>query len=412
VRREKIISAIDIGSTAVRAVCALVPEKGGNPRIVGVGEAPTLGVRKGQIVDIAEVSTALRAALADAERTSGFRILRPIAVVGGVHVSVLPSIGAVAVSRADAEVSPEDVTRVLESARAVSLPQNREIIQVLPLSYALDKESDIEDPVGMKGVRLEGSVFLVLASRPLLRAVEKCVGEAGRAVESWTFAPLATARAVLTKKQKEAGVALLTIGGAASAITVFKEGELVECLSVPLGGSHVTNDIAIGLRTQIDVAERVKIEYGSAFSPQVSRREQVMLSEWGLEEISISRYALSQMIESRMKDLFEAVRSELKKYLKGSFLPGGVVLAGGGAKLPGVVELARRELKLPVELGKVREVESDLPEGTDPAYAVLAGAVLLGYERDSSSKTQELISALETEGIVRRFREWFREFLP
>ncbi|HEY4511083.1 MAG TPA: cell division protein FtsA, partial [Candidatus Paceibacterota bacterium] len=199
--RERIISAVDIGSTAVRAACAVIPQKEGTPRLVGAGEAPTLGVRKGQIVDIAEVSSALRTALTDAERTSGFHISRLLAIVGGSHVSLLYSVGSVAVSRADGEVSPEDVTRALESSQAVSLPQNKEIIHVLPLSYTLDKEGEIEDPVGMKGVRLEAHVSLVLAPKPLLRAIEKCVGEVGRHVEGWVYAPLGMGGAVLTKKQ-------------------------------------------------------------------------------------------------------------------------------------------------------------------------------------------------------------------
>ena len=408
--KTEIITALDIGSATVRVATATLPKKGGMLRLVGAGEEPTLGVRRGQIVDIPEVVESVVRAFSEAERTSGFSLGKTLVTVSGPHVELARSVGSIAVSRADGEVSPEDVERVLESARTVSLPQNKEVIHILPLSFVLDGEEDIEDPVGMKGVRLEARVILVLVSTPLLRTVTKVVKEAGREREEWLFGPRAAGRGALTKKQKEAGVALLDIGGTTTDVAIFQNGELYAHHVVPLGGSHITHDIAIGLKTAIDVAERIKVEYGSAYSQQVSKREKVVLTDWGLEDISISRYALSKIIEGRVKELFAGVANELKPYTSSNMLPGGVVLVGGGANLEGIVECAKRDLKLPAGRGVIRDIEGGLREITDPAYASLLGALLTAHEAYPSQKSTK--NAFETYGVVEQIKEWFKEFLP
>ncbi len=408
--REQIITALDIGSSFVRVATALVDKKTASLRLVGAGEEATLGVRRGQIVDIPEVVSSVGRAFAEAERTSGFSLTKTLVTVSGPQVETVRSVGSIAVSRADGEVSPEDVSRVLESARTVSLPQNKEVIHTLPTSFTLDGEDGIEDPVGMKGVRLEAKVILVLVSTPLLRTITKVVKDAGKEGEGWLFGPRAAGRVVLSKKQKEAGVALLDIGGTTTDIVIFNEGELADHRVVPLGGSHITHDVAIGLKTAIDVAERIKVEYGSSYSSRVSKREKVVLTDWGLEDISISRYGLAKIIEGRTKELFSAVGEELEDYTKENMLPGGVVLTGGSARLDGMAECAKRDLKLPAQLGKIRDIEGALPELATPGYASVCGALVSAYEAEQAGAGES--GALTTQGLVQHTKEWLKTFLP
>jgi len=412
VAREHIITALDIGSTTVRVATALVDSKQAVLRLVGAGEEPTLGVRRGQIVDIPEVVTSVSKAFSEVERVSGFSLSKTFVTVSGPQVDLLRSIGSIAVSRADGEVSPEDVARVLESARTVSLPQNKEVIHTLPISFLLDGDVGLQDPVGMKGVRLEANVILVLASSPLLRTVNKVVAEAERQSEGWLFGPRVAGRAVLTKKQREAGVALLDIGGTSTDIALFKDGELAEHRVVPLGGSHITHDVAIGLKTPIDVAERVKVEYGSAFSSAVSKREKVVLTDWGLEDITVSRYALSKIIETRARKLFSEIGKKIEDYTEYNMLPGGAVLVGGAAKLDGMVECAKRELKLPVASGVIRDLEGTLPELTDPAYSSVCGALLNVYEAENMPQNEASRSTFEIQGAIEKVKDWLKDFLP
>jgi cell division protein FtsA len=408
---EQLITALDIGSSSVKIGSAVVDPKSSMLRLVGASNLVTLGVRRGQIVDIAEVIKSTREAFDDTERVAGLSISRAVAIVGGAQTDLVRSVGSIAVSRADGEVSPEDIERVLESARTVSLPQNKEVIHTIPLSFTLDGEGNIEDPLGMKGVRLEAHVVLVLASTPFLRTLKKVVHEAGREAEAWVYGPLAASRAVLSKRQREVGVALCDIGASTTTTTFFYEGELRESSTIFVGGGNITHDIAIGLKTTLDVAEKVKMQYGTCASSSVSKRERVVLTEWGLEDISVSRYALSRIVEGRAKELFDALGSDIADHVQDRKLPGGVVLVGGGAKLDGIVECAKQTLKLPAERGKQREIEGDLPELTDPTFASVVGALVMTWEEEQK-KESVLPGVIDTYGFASRVKEWLKEFLP
>jgi len=321
------------------------------------------------------------------------------------------STGSVAISRADGEVSQEDIKRVLSAAKAVSIPQNKQIIYTLPFSYSVDNDQNIEDPLGMRGVRLEVNTLLVLISHPVMRAINKALGEVGRQAEGWLYEPFAVSRAVLAKKHKEAGVLLANIGGDMTTLAVFGERRMKHAAILPLGASNVTHDVAIGLKTAIDVAERVKVEYGSCFTPSVSKREQVVLADWGVEDVSISRYSLSQMIEARYSEIFSAVEKEVRKFIKDKGLPAGVVLTGGGAKTMGLQELAKRELKLPVHIGRIREIESDFAEAFDPGWSTVMGSILWAWDEEKAN-SGELASSFESRGFVYKMGQWLKELLP
>lgn len=408
--REKIVTALDIGSSSVRVGCALLREEG-PPQLVGVGQSASLGVRRGQIVDIKEVVASLKEAFLAAERTAGVKISKAIVTLGGPQVELMNSSGSVAISRADGEVSGEDVSRVLGAAQAVSIPQNKQIIYTLPFSYSVDNDQDIEDPLGMKGVRLGVDTLLVLVSHPVIRAIKKALAEVNIQPEGWLYEPFAVSRAVLSKKHKEAGVLLVNIGGGMTTLSVFGERRLRHATILPLGASNVTHDVAIGLKAAIDVAERVKVEYGSCFTPNVSKREQVVLADWGVEDVSVSRYALAQMIEARYSEIFLGIAKEVRKFIKEKSLPAGVVLTGGGAKTTGIVELAKRELKIPVHMGRIREIESDLAEAFDPAYSAIIGSILWAWDEEKAN-SGELLSSFETQGFMHKAKEWLRELLP
>jgi cell division protein FtsA len=408
--REKIVTALDVGSSVVRVGCALFKE-GSSPRLIGVGQASSVGVRRGQIVDIVEVVLALKEAFREAERTSEVKISKAVVAIGGPQVELMKSGGSVVISRADGEVSPDDINRVLDSSKAVSIPQNKQIIHTIPLSYSVDNDLDIEDPLGMKGVRLEVNTLLVLASHPVLRAVTKALETSEKQVEKWIYEPFAIARAILSKKQQEVGVVLVNIGGAMTEISIIKERELIYTAMVPLGGSNITYDVAIGLKTTIDVAERVKTEYGSCYSQDVSKREQVVLADWGLEDVSISRYALSQIIENRCSTIFGEVHKEIKKFIKEENLPGGIVFTGGGAKLSGIVKLAKREFKLPVQIGRVKEIESDLSEAFDPSFSTIVGSILWSHDNEDKS-LDGLMDSSGIQNVLAKVWEWIKELLP
>lgn len=412
--KEKIVTALDIGSSTARVGCALL-RPGSLPRLIGVGQAPSAGVRRGQIVDGEEVVASLNEAFGEAERTAGVAISKATVAVGGPQIELRRSRGAVAISRADGEVSQDEIERVLESSRAVSLPSNREIIAASPVSFSVDDDAGLESPLGLRGVRLEVDTMLVIAPQPFLRAITKSLKAVGREVEGWLWESFASSRAILTKKQKEAGVVLANIGGAMTNLSYFEERQLRNACTIPLGASSVTHDIAIGLRMAIDVAERIKIDYGSSLTSAVSKREQVVLADWGIENLNVSRYALSQIIESRMFSVIGLIEKELRGFTKAKHIPAGVVLTGGGAKLAGLAELAKRELKLPVSVGRARDIESGLAEAFDPAFSTVAGTILWVADGESRSRaeTSKLWGELENPGgLWRKIGGWLQELLP
>lgn len=412
--KEKIITALDIGSSNIRVGCALL-RPGFLPRLTGVGESPSAGVRRGQIVDVEEVVAALKEAFSEAEQTAGVKISRAIVAVGGPQIELRRSRGSVVISRADGEVTQDEIARVIESARAISLPSNREIIASSPISFSVDDDAGLENPLGMRGVRLEANTLLVIAPQPFLRAISQALKVIGREVEGWLWQPLASSRAVLNKKQKETGVVLANIGGAMTNLAFFEEQQLRNASTLAVGSSSITHDIAIGFRTALDVAERIKLDYGSSLPSAVSKREQVVLADWGLENLNVSRYALAQIIESRLGAVFGLVAKELRGPAKAKHIPAGIVLTGGGAKLAGIVELAKRELKLPVTVGRTRDIESELNEAFDPAFSTVVGTIL--WVADGELKPASGAGKLGGElgspaGFWRKVGGWLQELLP
>lgn len=411
--KEKIIVGLDVGTCNVRVAVAQIRE-GLPPQILGVGKAASGGLRKGVVVDLEEAEKNIREAVQQAERISGAEIEDVFVAIGGSHISCRLSRGVIAVSRADGEISEEDKTRAINAASAISLPPNREILHILPRRFTVDGQDAIKDPVGMSGVRLEVDALIVEGATPFIKNLIKCVHESDLEEAGLLLACLADSRAILTKRQKELGVLLLDFGGGTTGLTVFEEGDILHCQILPVGSMHITNDIAIGLRTSIDTAEKVKLEYGSALSTGISKKEMIDLARLGEEDGQISRLEVTEIIEARATEILDLVNKELKKIDRAGLLPAGVVLVGGGAKLPGLVDLAKEKLRLPVQIGYPQGLEGIIDQVNDPEFATACGLILSVLNDEVKPEGRNPLNNL-TDNLgptIKKIKTWIKGFAP
>jgi cell division protein FtsA len=413
--KEHIFVGLDIGSSVIRVVVGKQESELGSPSIIGVGEAVSTGIRRGVIVDIDEAVSAISEALEKAERMTGLNINHAVVSVGGAQISSQESHGVVAVARADGEITEADVVRVVDASQAISIPANREILHVIPKNFTVDGQTGIKDPVGMSGIRLEVDSQIIQASVPFIKNLTKCIMQAGLEIDDLVLAPLACAQAVLTKKQKELGVVLIDMGGGTTGMVVFEESDLVTATILPVGSMHITNDLAIGLRTSVDTAEKVKLQYGAAEMREVKKDIDIDLSKIDRqEEGKVSSKHVAEIIEARLEETFDLINRELKKIGKDGQLPAGAILTGGGAKLPGVVELAKKQLRLPVTIGLPGSVTTVIDRVNDPAFATSVGLVLWANEflLGSSRTVNKFARRVLENDTVDKMRKWFRSFLP
>ncbi|MEX0649888.1 MAG: cell division protein FtsA [Candidatus Andersenbacteria bacterium] len=407
------ITGIDIGSTTTRVIIGQHDHETGHLSIVGLGEAPTLGVQKGVISDVDEAVSSLTRALDAAERMAGAPVEHAYVSINGSHIESQNSRGVIAVSRADGEITPDDVDRVVNAAQAISLPANREILHVLPQNYVVDGQEHIHDPVGMTGVRLEVEAHVIEGSAPFIKNLTKVVNQAGVHIEDFVFAPLAAATAVLDKRQKELGVVLVDLGGGTTSLAIFEEKMLLHTAVLPVGASHITNDIAIGLRTSIDVAEALKMEHGTALPEEVKANEDITIEAEGNEQESVSRKEVANIISARLEELFSFIDKELKNIGRSGLLPAGVVLTGAGAHMPGIIEVAKKRLRLPVRIGiPHKEVVGVVGNVQDSSYATGVGMLLWAEEQDRSSSPRAKLSVPNIGNSVQKVRDWMKTFLP
>ncbi|TSA44684.1 cell division protein FtsA [bacterium] len=412
---DQILVGLDVGTTSIRVVVGKREDPEKAPSIIGVGEAQASGIRKGVIVDIEEAVSSISQALEKAERMTGLKIEHAVVSVGGAHVSSIESHGVIAVSRADGEITENDIVRVIDASQAIQIPTNREVLHVIPKFFTVDGQGGIKDPIGMTGIRLEVDSQIIEASIPFIKNLTKCIMQAGVDIDDLVLAPLASAQSVLTKRQKELGVVLVELGGGTTGMVVFEESELLHTTILPVGSAHLTNDVAIGLRTAVDVAETIKLEYGSALPANVRKEEEINLAKIDKnEEGKVSRHHLSEIIEARLEEIFSMVNKELKSVGRDGQLPAGAILTGAGAKLPGIVELAKKELRLPVQIGFPVNISTIIDRVDDPAFATAVGLVLwaneyISFNRRGISKFTKRV--LEN-ASVDRIRKFFKQFLP
>lgn len=376
-----IFTGLDVGSTKVCCVIGLQEDDAPAPTIVGVGTAPGPGARKGVIVDIEDTVSAISAAVDEAERIAGTEVERATVGVNGGHLTTLGSQGIIAVG-GGREITLEDIERVEEAASTVQLPPNREIIQIFARNYTIDGQENIKDPVGMSGMRLEVETRLITAATPSLRNLSRAVHQAGITVDSQTATPIAAAHVVLDKRQRELGSVVVDIGGGTTGIAVYDEGELLHASVIPVGSSHISQDLAIGLRTDIDTAEKVKLEHVAARDKHRQKQgvDSVSIEELNGDVMTISRKEINSIARARLEEIFDLVNEEIVKVKPDLMLPGGVFLTGGGANLPGLDDFVKEALKLPAKVAKPRGFTGVINKINDPALAVPIGLMLENME--------------------------------
>ena len=380
-KRSPLVVGLDVGTYKVSAVVAEVGEDG--IEIVGLGTAPSRGLRKGVVVNMDATIESIRKAIEEAELMAGCEIHSVFTGIAGAHVKGFNSHGVVAVKAA--EVGDTDVDRVLDAARAVALPMDRQVVHVLPQEFIVDEQDGIKEPLGMAGVRLESKVHIITASITSSQNIIKCCQRAGLHVSGIVLEPLASAEAVVTPEEKELGVTLVDIGGGTTDIVVFHNGAVKHTAVLPIGGNHLTNDIATGLRTPFADAEKIKQRFGCALSSMVSRDEKIEVpSVGGRGPRILSRQILAEIIEPRVEEIFSLVSREVQRSGFEDILASGVVVTGGSTILEGVPELAEQVFHLPVRRGVPLQVGGLVDVISSPMYATGVGLILYGLRPPSN----------------------------
>ncbi len=366
---------LDIGTSSVRCVVGML-EGTDNARlsVIGHGSAPNLGMRKGNIVHLDDVVEAVVKAVTEAERVSGVHIQAATVNVNGAQVGGINSKGVIAISAANREIDDNDRLRVEEAATIVQLPPNREIIQVFAKNYSVDGQDNIKDPVGMHGIRLEVDTHIVTASSPALRNLDSVLDKARVAPLHRTVSSLASAEAVLNRQQKESGTLLLDIGAGTTNLVVVEDGEVQHVAVIPVGGINITNDLAIGLKTDLDIAEQVKVKYASLQEDRPKGRINV---EHDGRKHFFEADDVHLITEARVEELLELVDKELKKIHRSRKLPGGVVFVGGTSKLPGISNFSKDKLQLASRVGKLQPMGGLIDTVQDPEYSTAVGLMIL-----------------------------------
>lgn len=409
----RLIAGLDIGSSKIRTVVCGLEEKGGVPNVIGVGVAPSYGLRKGAVIDVEETINSISSSLEDAERMAGEPIHHVFLGIGGTHIDSQDSKGVIAVSHSGNEITEDDVDRVLEAAQAVSIPNNRRILRIIPKAFTVDEQKGIKYPVGMTGIRLEVEAHLVTGLVPAVKNIEKCVHQAGVDIDDIIPSGLASSEAVLTKRQKELGVVVIDIGCGGTSVSVFEEGTTLHTAVLPIGGENATNDIAIGLRTSIDTAEKIKIEYGTCLPDEVNDRETIDLSLLSkIDTQTVSKRQLSEIIQARYHEIFVLVKDELAKIHRDGMLPAGAVLTGAATKMPGTVDLARETLNLPVQIGFPQNYEGVVDKIDDPAYATAIGLAIWGARFEGSGGYGFDLKGIKVDKIYGSVKNWVKGLLP
>lgn len=400
-----IITGLDIGTTKIAVVMAEMGPDDEIPRIVGLGVVPSDGLRRGVVVDLEKTVRSISKAVSDAELMAGVSAENVIAGIAGDHIRSINSHGVIAVSRSDNEITESDVARVIDAARAVAIPADREVIHVLPQEFIIDEQSGIKVPVGMSGVRLEAEVHIVTAASTAVRNIYRAINRCELEVKALVLESLASSYAILTDEEQELGVAVVDLGGGTSDIAVYFDNSIRHTSTVPLGGKNVTNDIAIGLRTPIEQAEDLKIKYGAALPSMVDADEMISVPGVGSRSTrEISQNVLATIIGPRMEEILNMAQREIKKANYPETLAAGVVLTGGGALLPGTAELAEQIFDMPVRIGIPRGFDGLTDVATSPIHATGVGLVQYGVRH-----ADEMGGKGKTLGVLKRIEKWFNK---
>lgn len=437
--RPRIIAGIDVGSSKITTVIGSTEEEEKQVKVIGAASIPSRGIRKGQIVNIEEAAEAVVESVEAAERMAGYSLTRAMVSISGPHIASQNSRGVVAVAEPEGEIADSDVRRVIEAAKAISLPSSREVIHVIPRYFTVDGQDGIKDPIGMSGVRLEVETHIVTGSATAMRNLAKCVSEVGADVQNLVAAGLAASEAVLTETEKELGVVLVDIGGGVTDVVVFIEGSPFYTTVLPIGAKNVTNDLAIGLRLSLESAEKIKVVFSEKKEPAKPEKsklakeeeeeeaiggdeDEIDLKDLGIiEDIKkVSRKTLTDgIIRPRLNEIFTMVGLELKKSGAIGLTPAGIVITGGGAMTTGIKEAAKRNLSMPVRIGTPQGISGLIDEAEKPDFATAVGLLHHGAKSEvrgigefSLLKIGKRLEKIPFRGVAGRLTDLVKQFLP
>lgn len=404
------ITGLDIGSNNIRVVVGQMIEDDNNNsilQIVAASETASTGINKGVISSIEDAVSSISTGLDQVERLLGQPVNNAWVSIAGSSIMFQIGKGVVAVANAENEVSEADVERVIDSAKMVSTPLNHEILHILPRNFSVDGQGGIKDPTGMSGMRLEVDTQIVQCLSTQSKNLKKCVYRTSLEIDGLVLSSLAAAEAVLTSKQKNLGVALVDIGGATTNVLVFEEGDIIHSVTIPIGSNHISSDIAIVLRTSMETAENIKISNGYAYPTDIDD-EDIDLSQISDDKGFVSKKDVSKIIYARLEEIFKRVDKELKKVKRSGLLPAGLVLVGGGAKMPGILELAKDVARLPVILGYPQNILNTVDKVNDVSFATAVGLVVWGSNWSSEPAGRQH----KTSEALTKVKKWFKNLLP
>jgi cell division protein FtsA len=421
--KEKLITVIDIGSCKIATIIASCHEE--RISVVGVSSIPSQGIKKGVVVDIDSAVEVIASSLEKSQRMAGFPVSSAFITVNGSHIESINSHGVVAVSHQDAEITQDDIKRVTDAAQAISLPSLREMIHVIPRDFIVDGQDGVHDPMGMSGVRLEVETNLIHGSSSAIKNLARCVSQVGVSVEDFIYSAYSSSFSVLTDTEKELGTVLLDIGGGTSSLVIYSEGSPCYSRVLPIGGQNITNDLAIGLRTSLEVAEKIKLKIGK--EDDISKRtvfpgvqddevtinkNELDVSEFNLDVSTLSKKLLYDIMKERLRELFTIVSLEIKKANYIGKLPAGIVLTGGGSLTYNILPIAKEVLKMPARGSKPKGVTGLIDEIEGPAYSASIGSLLYASKQLKSNPKQISSRGGTIVGSVKGAFGWVKSFLP
>ena len=408
--RGRVVAGIDVGTNKVCTIIASIDPETDKMNVVGVSAHPSAGLRKSQVVDLEDTIGAVTESVEAAERMAGYTIVDAFVSISGAHIQSQNSKGVVAVSEPEGEITPEDIERVIEAAKALSLPSSEDVLHVIPRDYKVDSQGGIKDPLGMTGVRLEAEVHVITATTTAMRNLAKCVGEVGINVNSLIFTGLASSQAVLTETERELGVVLVDIGAGTTSVAIYVEGALMYSSVIPVGARNITNDLAIGMRVSLTSAEKIKLALSEQEKRPVSaektdedilkrKREEdkLDLTKLGIKEelkTASKKTLVEGIIRPRLNEIFTLIGKEIKKAEAIGLTPAGVVITGGGAQTVGVVDSCKRVLSLPARVGSPKGLFGLVEEIQEPIFATATGLIL-----HAKGNTQPVRRRVNLEGI-------------
>jgi len=410
---QEIITGVDVGSTAIRVAVGQVDREADTPglKIIGAVEAPSEGISRGVVNSIEETVSSISAALEKAERLVGIPIEDAWVGFSDKEIKTKESKGVIAVAKSDGEITSEDVNRAVEAARTVAPPLNYEMLHVIPRRYSVDGQEEIKNPVGMTGVRLEVETKIIHGLTTHLNNISRAIYRTGLDINDLVLSILAAGDVVTTEKQRDLGVAVVNVGGSITSLVVYENGDIIHTATIPVGSEHITNDLAIGLRTSIDIAERVKLNYGYSVAEDVQSDEKIDLKTVGAEGSEpVSREYIAKIIQARTEEIFEKVDQELRSVNKSGLLPAGVVFTGGGAKLGGIDDLAKDKLRLPASLGYPKNISSITDEANDLSFTTAIGLIKWGATLEETEPSELRFDFFSNS--ITRIKDLFKSLMP